>query len=207
MRSQMKFFFAIMIVWGIIMASGLSGSFLVGYTAMLCSFLTLSTFSYDEFENGAAYLITLAILRKDYISEKYLFGFLISTLPTILVSMVLWIVHSMQGNASSPADYLITIAISLPMAYLLLALEVPLVVKFGQEKSRLISVLLIGCMSVGYGIINHLNELAGIDNAEAVSSIAGLGTGVLMLLVVAVVIVLMLLSYKLSCRFMEKREF
>ena len=207
MRSQMRFFFIIMIVWGIIMASNLSGSFLVGYTAMLCSFLTLSTFNYDEFENGTAYLITLPILRKDYISEKYLFGFLISTLPTILVSMILWIVHSVQGKADRPGVYLLTVGLALPMAYLLLVLEIPLMVRFGQERSRLISVLLIGCMSAGFGIINYLNELAGIDTAEAVSSIAGLGTGVLVLLVVTALILLMLLSYKISCRFMEKKEF
>ena len=62
-------------------------------------------------------------------------------------------------------------------------------------------------MSAGYGIINYLNELAGTDSTEAVSSIAGLGTGVLVLLVVAAVLVLMWVSYKISCRFMEKKEF
>ena len=207
MKSQMRFFFIVMIVWGIIMASGFSGSFLVSYTAMLCSFLTLSTFNYDESENGTAYLITLPILRKDYISEKYLFGFLISTIPTILVSMILWIVHSVQGRADRPGAYLLIVGLSLPMAYLLLVLEIPLVVRFGQERSRVISLLLIGCMSAGYGIINYLNELAGTDSTEAVSSIAGLGTGVLVLLVVAAVLVLMWVSYKISCRFMEKKEF
>ena len=206
MKSQMRFFFIIMIVWGIIMASSLSGSFLVSYTAMLCSFLTLSTFNYDEFENGAAYLITLPILRKDYISEKYLFGCLISTIPTILVSMILWIIHGMQGRADRPGAHLLIVGLSLPMAYLLLVLEIPLMVRFGQERSRLISLLLIGCMSAGYGIINYLNELAGIDSIRAVSSIAGLGTGVLVLLVVAALIVLMWISYKISCRFMEKKE-
>ncbi len=207
MKSQLRFFLIIMLIWGILMATGIGGSFLVGYTAMLFSFLTFSTFSYDEFENGVAYLFTLPVLRKDYISEKYLFGVLTSTLPAILVSMVLWIVQSVQGNAERPSTYLLSVVISLPMAYLLLALEIPLMVRFGQEKSRLISVFLLGCMAAGYGIIQSLYGLAGIDSTEAVNSITGLGTGVFAVLAVAVAAVLLLISYRISCRFMEKKEF
>lgn len=207
MKSQMRFFVVILVVWGVLMAGSMDNSFLIGYTAMLCSFLTLSTFSYDEYENGAAYLLTLPVLRKDYVSEKYMFGFLVSTLPTILMSVLLWIVHAVQGRAGRPADYLLAIVISLPMAYLLLVLEIPLVIRFGREKSRIISLALIMTMGVGFGMIRYLNELAGIDSMEAVSSIAGLGTGVLAALTAAVLAVLMALSYKLSCRFMEKKEF
>nr|MDE7479078.1 ABC-2 transporter permease [Lachnospiraceae bacterium] len=168
MKSQMKFFVIILIVWGIIMSTHIDSLFLVGYTAMLCSFLTLTTFSYDEFENSAAYLFTLPIMRKDYIYEKYLFGFLISTLPAIVVCIITWIAQFMQGGENRLAEYLVSLVISLPMAYLLLALEIPLVVKFGQEKSRLISLIMIGSMSVGYAIINHLREMIGAEGTEAV---------------------------------------
>lgn len=201
MKSQMRFFFIIMIVWGILMASNLDGLFLIGYTAMLCSFMTVSTFSYDELENGMAYLFTLPILRKDYVREKYLFGFLISTLPTILMGVILWVFHSAQGKADHPGEYLWMVGISLPMAYLLVALEIPLIIKFGQEKSRIVSVVLIGCMSAGYGIIQHLDETG------AVSVIAGLGRGILVLFAVAVFVGLMLVSCKIACIFMEKKEF
>lgn len=210
MKSQMKFFFIIMIVWGIVMAGSIGGSgasFLVGYTAVLCAFLTISTFSYDEFENGTAYLFTLPFHRKDYVSEKYLFGFLISTLPTIMIGMILWIVHSVQGKADHFGVYFLNVAVSLPMAYLLLALEIPLMVRFGQEKSRLVSVAMIGSMAAGFGIIRYLNELAGVDSMAAVSSIAGLDTGILVLIVAAVLAALLLVSYKISCRFMEKKQF
>lgn len=207
MKSQMRFFVIILAIWGIFMASRMDNSFLVGYTAMLCSFLTLSTFSYDEYENGAAYLLTLPILRKDYVRGKYMFGLLVSTLPTILMSMLLWIVHVVQGRAGRPVDYLFTIVISLPMAYLLLALEIPLMIRFGRERSRVISVALIGSMGAGIGIIQYLNEPAGVDSMEAASSIFGLDTGVLALLAAAVLVVLMVLSYSLSCRFMERKEF
>lgn len=208
MKSQMRFFFIIMMVWGLVMACNFDNMFLIGYTTVLCSIYVLSTFNYDEFENGAAYLMTLPLLRRDYIREKYLFGLLLSTLPTFMMSILIWMVSAAKGVFESPLVYLMAAAVSLLVGYLLLALEIPLIVKFGREKSRMIvMVVVIGSMGAGYGMIGYLNEVLGIDSAEAASGIAGLDAGVLALLAVAVLAVLTVLSYQLSCRFMEKKEF
>ena len=51
MRSQMKFYFIVMMLWGVVMASSLNMVFFAGYNALICSFLLVSTFSYDAFEN------------------------------------------------------------------------------------------------------------------------------------------------------------
>ena len=57
--SQMKLFFVIMAVWGIFMAVNIEQFYFVpAYTAVFCTFISLSTYSYDEFENGTAYLHT-----------------------------------------------------------------------------------------------------------------------------------------------------
>ena len=81
MKSQMKLFFIVLIFWGVIMAGSLNMTFFVGYSALLCSFMLISTFSYDAFENGNAYLFTLPVSRRDYIFEKFVFGFLLATVP------------------------------------------------------------------------------------------------------------------------------
>lgn len=207
-KSQMKFFFIIMILWGVFMTTQLNmATFFVGYVAVLCSFITLSTLNYDEFENGSAYLMTLPISRKDYIVGKYLFGMLITTIPFAVASMLSWVVLLVRGTEMRFAEYFMSIIVLIPMAYLLLALEIPLQVKFGQEKSRMISVILIGGFSAGIGIISYMSKLVGDNGIEAATGIVRLGTGVLVMLVVAALAVLMWISYKISCRFMEKKEF
>ncbi len=207
-KSQMKFFFMIMILWGVFMTTQLNmATFFVGYVAVLCSFITLSTLNYDEFDNGSAYLMTLPISRKDYIVGKYLFGMLITTIPFAVASMLSWVVLIVRGTEMRFAEYFMSIIVLIPMAYLLLALEIPLQVKFGQEKSRMISVILIGGFSAGIGIISYMSKLVGDNGIEAATGIVRLGTGVLVMLVVAALAVLMWISYKISCRFMEKKEF
>ncbi len=207
MKSQMKVFFIIMIPWGIIMTVITNMAIFVGYVAMLCTFSTISTFNYDEFENGSAYLMTQPVSRKDYIVAKYLFGLLLTAVPFAVTSMIAWTLLVVRGTELSFSDYLFSISLLLPVAYLLLALEIPLQVKFGTEKGRMIRILLIVSIGAGFGMISYLNELAGGSGMEVISSIGGLGTGVLVLLIVAVIAVLMYISCKIACRIMEKKEF
>lgn len=206
-KSQMRFFFAALIVMGIFLAGSFNVTFLVGYTAVLCSFLLLTTFSFDEFENGSAFLFTLPISRKDYVAEKYLFGILLATVPFALMSVLSWAAMAVRHPEMSLIQYLISISAGPPMAYLLLALEIPIQIKFGQTKSRVVTILMIGGMSACLGMVNALNEAAGVDPTEFIDAIAGLGGGILVLLTVVVIILLLLLSYKISCRIMEKKEF
>ena len=193
MKSQMKWFFIVLIFWGVLMAGSLNMTFFVGYSALLCSFMLISTFSYDAFENGNAYLFTLPVSRRDYIFEKFVLGFLLATVPFLLSSAVSWVVLVINRSGMHFG------------AYLLLAVEIPLQVKFGQEKSRIVSFLMIGGISAAMGMAGMLTEQLGIDGAKVISNIAGIGIGGVIAL--AVVILLVLLSYRISCRIIEKKEF
>ena len=51
-------------------------SFIVIYLAIIGTSFTSSTISYDEFDNGNAFLFSLPVSRKDYVLEKYLFAIL-----------------------------------------------------------------------------------------------------------------------------------
>ena len=42
------------------------------YVTFILTLFTVSTISYDEYDNGYLFLFTLPITRKQYINEKYL---------------------------------------------------------------------------------------------------------------------------------------
>ena len=134
-----------------------------------------------------------------------MFGFLLTTDPFLLVSAVCWAALVIRDSAIHFGVYCLSVSTALPMAYLMLALEIPLQIKFGQEKSRIVSMLLIGGMSAAMGLIGFLSESVGV--AEVLSGIAGFGIGGVAVLVAAVVVVLLMVSYRISCRIMEKKEF
>lgn len=65
----------LLIVTGCVIVFMINGSeaFGVAYVCSMVALLSLTTVSYDEYENGCAFLFTLPITKKDYVKEKYLF--------------------------------------------------------------------------------------------------------------------------------------
>ena len=46
----------------------------IGFISFIFSMLSISTISYDELDNGNAFLFSLPVTRKTYTIEKYCFG-------------------------------------------------------------------------------------------------------------------------------------
>ena len=189
--SQMKLFLIIIVVWAIFMTVSLEGEFSVGYVALMFSFVTLGTFSYDEAEKGMSYLFTLPIARKDYIKAKYLLGMMITIVPALIVMLFTCILYIITDAEGEFLNYLFSSLITIPAAIFLLVLEIPLYIKFGQEKRRLAS----------------LYEMAGGNNMEIIDGILGMDIWLLLVLIILAVIVFTAISYKISCSFLEKKQF
>lgn len=205
--SQMKLFLIIIVVWAIFMTVSLKGALSVGYIALMFSFITLSTFNYDEAEKGMSYLFTLPIGRKDYIKEKYLLGLMIIVVPALIATLLTCILCVMTNAEREFLDYLFSSIITIPAAIVLLVLEIPLYIKFGQEKRRIVTMISIGIMAVCFGMFRSLYEIAGKNNVESIHGIFNMNSWPLILLLMLTVIVLTIISYKISCFFMERKEF
>ena len=61
----------------LMMAMTMDSTYIIGYTVSLCVLLAVGTVSYDEFDNGFLFLMTLPVDRKTYVDEKYLFCILL----------------------------------------------------------------------------------------------------------------------------------
>ena len=61
--------------------------FPIGFLSFIASLFTVSTISYDDFDNGNAFLFTLPITRNNYVIEKYFLGLLFGCIAWILVSV------------------------------------------------------------------------------------------------------------------------
>ena len=207
LKGQKNFFLGILVLWAIVGACNFDPIFLVAYVMMMFSFFTLSTLSYDEYENGAAYLFTLPITRKDYVIEKYLFGFLTSTVPCIVISVIFYVVLAVMGSATDPVEYFVGSAMVLPIAWLILALEIPVQLKFGREKSRIAILIPLGVVAVIVMLGVRLCDAAGIGKPEIIDQISNVNGGMILAIAAVVFVVLLWISYTISCRIVEKKQF
>lgn len=62
--------------------------FPLGFLSFTVSLFTVSTISYDDFDNGNAFLFTLPITRNHYVSEKYFLGLLLGCIAWVLATIL-----------------------------------------------------------------------------------------------------------------------
>lgn len=202
MKVQRNFFFlliAIFIAYAIVYDDV---TFMIGFVTFGMSMFTLSTISYDEFDNGSAFLLTLPISRKSYAEEKYVLALLLSLgswIITVLLAIVL---------TKSPASETLVPAVIIFIAVLVLqAVMLPIQIKFGGEKGRIaliavVSLLALVCIGIG-----KLLEMLGVDIFTALDHLPSVSTGVLLIIAAAVVAVILLISMQISISIMNKKEF
>ncbi len=142
MKMQWRFF---AVVLGIAVIMGFTSadfSFILGYVTFLIPIFSISTISYDEFDNGMSFIFTLPVTRKMYIAEKYLFSIILgaaSSVLALLISGLCAILTKADGFLDALSAYPIIFVLML----MLVSLMLPLQLKFGAEKAR-IAVIIIG---------------------------------------------------------------
>ncbi len=181
-------------------------SYILGYMAFIMPMLALGTISYDEFDNGNAFLFSLPISRRGYVREKYVLCLLMGA-ASILIGIVLsLVIGTIKGSEMIPEVLMATPAI-FGFVCLMIALMMPLQLKFGAEKSKM---LLAGAMGVifaaGMSISSGLASL-DMDVAALMEQALTLHTGVMIAAAAALVLAALAASMAISVRIMEKKEF
>lgn len=192
----------ILIGVGILMGFSTDGSFVIGYLTMLCAILTISTISYDEYDNGYPFLFTLPITKKIYVLSKYLFC-LFGGMAGWAISVVIYVGCRIVKGDSFLSDQWMEALCFIPVFGLIIAIMLPMQLKFGAEKSRLvIAAIAGGAFALGYVgkqfLPAHLKVPAFLSEISEAT-----GMEVLVGISLAAIIV----SYLSSVHIMEKKEY
>lgn len=131
--------------------------FVISYVTLIFGMFSISSISYDEYDNGNAFLFTLPFTRTGYVLEKYLFSLLISGIPWLISSVLITFYQKSCVPELDSAEWFLTTFIFLYMVILLLSLMLPLHLKYGAEKARL---FLFGVMGVIFVICILLTKIA-----------------------------------------------
>ncbi|MBQ6004229.1 MAG: ABC-2 transporter permease [Clostridia bacterium] len=197
----------IFIVASIFVAFTMKGSFVVSYLTMLFTVIAISTLSYDEYDNGFAFLMTLPFSRKTYVREKYIFT-LFAEITAWIVSVILYYaVNMIKGVRLDLLSEAPVLLMYLPLLFLMACMMLPIQFRFGAEKSRTAYFIVIGGLAVLLFIVFKLigSGDGSIDIIEKALSFLLSPVGIIT--VTAVFLILFAVSYLLSVRIMEKKEF
>lgn len=202
LMKQQKQFFILVVVMEVILNLAGSGSvsFATGYFTIVTAIFAITTISYDEFDNGLAFLMTLPVTRKQYVAEKYLLGAGLTAAAwgiEAITGVICKGVAELQGCLSEKIIYI-------PLALLMLSVSLPLVIHFGAEKGRYIAMVM---WAIIFAVVYILIKTMGLS-ADAVDAwLNGLNRGMVLAGVVLFTVIVYMGSFWIGVRLMEKKEF
>ena len=145
MLLEMKKFAGMMAVIGLLLLITNSGGegFVISYMTIMSAFMVLSTLSQDEGGKGIQFLLTLPVTRKIYVKEKYCLGLLNGIGFWLVSAVVVGIVTAVRNRGTAPVDFIWECLLYLTVLFAMLALMLPVQLKYGGEKGRLVIVIAV----------------------------------------------------------------
>ena len=208
LKNQKQFFLVMAFFALMLLGIGKDSTFGSIYLMIMLSMFTLSTISYDEFDNGAAFLFTLPFERRTYVREKYAFGMIAMCLSMAAISVINVIMAMVKGQ---PKEFALSLLVSVLAGgitnFLLLSVMIPLQLKWGSEKSRIIWMgAAAGIAAVGFGgfqLVKRLHlDLSGMgEMLEQIPPAAAVAA------IVVIAGIMMLISCRIAERIVEKKEY
>lgn len=181
--------------------------FPLGFLIFVISLFTISTISYDDYNNGYAFLFTLPITRKGYVKEKYCFGLLLGSFSWILITLFGLLVI-LNRNTLPIDEFMISAILILAMMIAILAMTLPFQLKFGGEKGRIALIGAFGIIAIiGIAINQILTLIFHININLLLENIPTINISVLAGLLIIIAFICLWISYKISTKIMEHKEF
>lgn len=206
MATQKRFFLSIALVTVLLTLMAQDTSFIISYMSFIGSQFTMSTISYDEFDNGNAFLFSLPVTRKGYVLEKYGFGLILGGgcwLFSLLVALV-----GGEIRKTAPASYTFMVAMAvLPIILLFLSVMLPFQFKLGGEKGRIAVFVLAGVVFAAIFLGIKMEESLHLGLGDFLGRFSNIGFGTYVTAGIVAAMLALLLSGRVSMAIMDKKEF
>lgn len=181
-------------------------TFPLGFLTFVASLFVISTISYDEFDNGNAFLFTLPITRTTYVKEKYALGLLLGGGAWTLITLIIMIVGQVK-NIVGVNEVLYAALSILPIVILIQAIMIPFQLKFGGEKARIALLGAFGIIFLLGFLVLKIFEMLNVDLLSVLNTLPDMSMKMALGILILVALILLAISMKISIRIMKKKEF
>lgn len=206
LKNQKQFFIVIGLITLMFMVTNDNPYFTITYATMMFSMFTMSTISYDEYDNGAAYLFSLPISRKGYVGEKYVFGVLTSLLAWLIVTVLNFVFVIVRKLEIEPQELGVVSVVALVVAGMVLAISIPLQLKFGAEKSRMAFFAVFALAFVVAFIFVKVMERTSVNFTAILEKLDQASFGSMTAILLLIGAVMLGISALISMRVMDRKE-
>lgn len=199
-KSNLKIILAVLVAL-LLLTSQEGGSSAIFILPIIGVMMFISTFSYDEFDNWNSYVATLPNGRKNAIIAKYI-ATIILIIALSLVSVIATIGFSYLTNGTINITETTTALLGTILSTsILVAFLYPIMIQYGALNGRIIIFIVV----IGIGVIGAiLSKYVDVNNLiNQINSLESYGS----ILVPIISIILLGISYFISKKLFQKKEF
>ncbi|MCI5901236.1 MAG: ABC-2 transporter permease [Blautia sp.] len=188
--------------------TGMNTIFFVSYVSIMSGVIGLNTVSFDQADNGMAFLMTLPVSRKTYAAEKYIFGMCFCLVSWFIAMIISLAICQVTGNVTDYQEWFWGCGTGLWVAVMSVAICIPVEFKFRPENVRFI---FIGVFVLIFGIVFAVGKLIqlvfGEDMEMILTEFLSGHTIMGMTMCLIVCILILTVSFRISAAILEKKEF
>ena len=181
-------------------------TFVVSYMTIITSMFVLSTISYDDFDHGMSYLMTLPITRKIYAAEKYCFGLLCGAAGWLFSMVLCFIFGSLPGIETINADFIVGCVLIYIVLICMLSIMIPVQLKFGGDNGKIVIFITIGVLVVIGVLVDKIATGYGIDLATEIEQLLATVIDCIIPITIATTALALGISFMISLRIMKNKQ-
>ena len=179
----------------------------VAFLLFLVPTMMLTTISYDTFENGMSYIMSLPVSVKDYVTEKYIITVASSLIFNIMATILINVVLSIgKGVGIMPLELIVNAMLAQFMVLIYISLVLPVDIRFGTDKGMIIVVLMAVVIGAVGPMLSNINVDSGLMYKLSEAEITSVPVNTALLLM-SVGGVFAIVSYFISVKLMKQMEY
>lgn len=168
------------------------------YPLILVASLPHSLVAYDERSKWEQLALTMPVSRRKIVSAKYLMGLLLLGAMFVLAALTS-LVRELRAGYFDVFGYWFELSMNLLLGLAVMCVALPATFRMGSEKGRLINTAAFGILAATLVVVVLLGQKLGLTEITLDEWI--------MVPVLAMLVLMLPISWFLSVRWYEKREF
>lgn len=156
LKKSFNTFIPIFLVYCIFTYSSGDPSFLLGMITLMMSMLTVTSMAYDDLAKWDKLAIAMPLGRKVLVYSKYILSFILSISGVLLSIAAAGIIMLTKGNLELKMLFLTGYGV-FAISILFSSIVLPLIYKFGVEKSRMMTMVTVGIPIMMIVLLRKMN--------------------------------------------------
>lgn len=206
-KNQGRYFLVLLIIALAILFAGSKNysPFVCSYFTWMAAYFTLSTISYDEYDNGMSFLMTLPVSRRIYVKEKYAMCILLTGCAWLIFTGIDMLFFNFTSTSEEMLEMLATQPVLLSVTFIFISVSLPLFLKYGPEKGRIMAFGIFCVLALAIIILAKMD--IGINEMKMLDALSVRQPFIITGICAAACLGIIGISYMVAVKLMEYREF